>query len=212
MQKVKYNKFAKGIREINKLDVNTLGMVKILDKQLTLITQSEEVTVEYAKEFIRYYRTKYCTAEFRFYYTEDIDINIENKEEDVVVNSVKIVTNEIETNKIGSLPNFQIDTFYIFNREDMLKNLIEGYMFSDIFGNKIYYDKLESYPFRLNDSILTNFFQFDGVNEFKFIGMTEELLEKNYKCYKNGVVFEIKSKNILLTSKELNLDKYELIK
>ena len=207
MQKVKYNKFAKGIREINKLDSDTLGMVKILDKQLTLIVQSEEVTVEAAKEFIRYYRTKYCTAEFRFYYTEDVDINIENKEEAVVVNSEDIVTNKVE-----SLPKFQIDAFYIFNREDMLKNLIEGYMFSDIFGNKIYYDKLESYPFRLNDSILTNFFQFDGVNEFKFIGITEELLEKNYKCYKNGVIFEIKSKNILLTSKELNLDKFELIK
>ena len=207
MQKVKYNKFAKGIREINKLDSDTLGMVKILDKQLTLIVQSEEVTVEDAKEFIRYYRTKYCTAEFRFYYTEDADINIENKEEAVVVNSEDIVTNKVE-----SLPKFQIDAFYIFNREDMLKNLIEGYMFSDIFGNKIYYDKLESYPFRLNDSILTNFFQFDGVNEFKFIGITEELLEKNYKCYKNGVIFEIKSKNILLTSKELSLDKFELLK
>lgn len=198
-------KSARGIREISKLENVAEGYIIISDKQNVLQLMTEILTTEQAKDFIRDNRYRYqnCTFDFKYEVVE----NIEETEETVVEISKEMTLGVIPyTNEI-----LNIGTCYPLSKESFIKLAVEGFIFLDIFGNKLFYSSEMAYPFRQGKTLLNNFHQFDGNNLFKLVGNMMEQEEKKYKVSKGKVSFEVVTKDIDTLVCEMNLDKYELI-
>lgn len=202
-------KSARGIREISKLENITQGYIIVSDKQNVTQLTTEILTTEQAKDFIRDNRYKYqnCTFDFKY---EVVEEAVENIEETVAEISKEIT--------LGAIPHtthpneiLNIGTCYPLSKESFIKLAVEGFIFLDIFGNKLFYSSEMAYPFRQGKTLLNNFHQFDGNNLFRLIGNMMEQEEKKYKVSKGKVSFEVVTKDIDSLVCEMNLDKYELV-
>lgn len=199
-------KSARGIREISKLENVTEGYIIISDKQNVPQLMTEILTTEQAKDFIRDNRYRYqnCTFDFKYEVVEEV------VETNGYSNIATACDSSCETEPICTT-NYEIGSCHSLSKEDFIKAIIDGFVFSDVFGNKLYYNPEAPYPFRLNNTVLNNFHQFDSSNIFKVVSNIREREEHKYKVYKGNLSFEVVTKYIDIIVMEMNLDKYELI-
>lgn len=198
-------KSARGIREISKLENITQGYIIVSDKQNVPQLTTEILTTEQAKDFIRDNRYKYqnCTFDFKYEIVEEIEEIVAEMSSKVGVGVIPYTTHTNEVLNIG--------TCYPLTKESFIKLAVEGFIFLDIFGNKLFYSSEMAYPFRQGNTLLNNFHQFDGNNLFRLVGNMMEQEEKKYKVSKGKVSFEVVTKDINSLVCEMNLDKYELV-
>lgn len=198
-------KSARGIREISKLENVAEGYIIISDKQNVIQLMTEILTTEQAKDFIRDNRYRYqnCTFDFKYEVVETIEETVTKISSKI---GVGVIPNGTTTNEI-----LNIGTCYPLSKESFIKLAVEGFIFLDIFGNKLFYSSEMAYPFRQGKTLLNNFHQFDGNNLFRLVGNMMEQEEKKYKVSKGTVSFEVVTKDIDSLVCEMNLDKYELI-